>query len=97
MIKGCDNVYAVKKGASVPDGCAPYNISEDCNVYLLVRGMINFDEEVQKIDNKIESIQSNLDTLVKKKESEGYEKTPLKIREANETKVIIEALVHIIR
>lgn len=90
MIKGCDKVIMIDGNSSVPEGCAPYNISEDCNVHLLVRGMIDFDVEVQKIDKKIESIQSTLTTLMKKQESEGYDKTPLKVREAADAKVLLK-------
>lgn len=89
MIKGCDNVVVIEEGSSVPNGCAPYNISEDCNVHLLVRGMIDFDVEVERIDKKIDTIQSTLDSMRQKQESEGYEKTPLKVREAAEAKVLL--------
>jgi valyl-tRNA synthetase len=63
MIKGCDNVVVIEQGSSVPDGCAPYIISEDSNVHLLVRGMIDFDLEVEKIDKKIDAIQAGVSRL----------------------------------
>ncbi len=90
MIKGCDKVIVIEESSLVPAGCAPYNISEDCNVHLLVRGMIDFDVEVDKIDKKIEASQSILSTMISKKETAGYEKTPFKVREAAEAKVSVD-------
>jgi valyl-tRNA synthetase len=87
MIKGCERVVVIEGGSSIPDGCAPYNISEETNVHLLVRGMIDFDLEVEKIDKKINSIQSSQNAILKRQESAGYEKSPLKVREADEAKV----------
>ncbi|PWN48942.1 putative VAS1-valyl-tRNA synthetase [Violaceomyces palustris] len=53
LIKGCTSVQTVAPG-SVPAGCAVKSISSHLNAHLLVRGLVNLESELTKMEKKLE-------------------------------------------
>jgi valyl-tRNA synthetase len=87
LIKGCQQFVVLGTSESVPNGCAVSAVSEGIQVHLLVKGMIDFDQEIAKMDKKISKVQDQLDQWATKKGAEGYMKIREDIRAANDTKV----------
>ncbi|KAJ3293623.1 hypothetical protein HK104_004319 [Borealophlyctis nickersoniae] len=100
LARGIKNFNVVSKDEAIPAGCAPYNVTEDCTVFLLVKGHVDFEVELKKLDDKLANASKNLATWKKKTEAEGYEtKVKAEIKEINENKIKgyeaeIEALQH---
>jgi valyl-tRNA synthetase len=80
----------LKKGEPVPPGCALSTLSDEGNIYLLVRGMVDIDAEVGKLESKKSKAKSNLDSLMKKMQIPDYDtKIPADVRGANQNKVLL--------
>lgn len=82
-------ITIVRNNEAVPAGCAPNAINEQCSVFLLVRGVVDFDKEIQKLNTKMSKIQNSLSSLQKQMALPDYEeKVKQEIRDMNSNKVI---------
>ncbi|KAJ1955941.1 valine--tRNA ligase, partial [Dipsacomyces acuminosporus] len=103
LIKGCQDVIALKPSEAVPAGCAVASINDEVTVHLLVRGRVDIDQEVKKIEKKLAKTASLRDALVSKTQASDYEtRVPEEVREANGSKISnyeaeIEVLGHAIK
>lgn len=81
-------VMLLSEGQSVPDGCAVTPLGEDCSVHLLVRGMVDIDAEVRKIEEKLKKSKAAAADLIKRMSAPDYEtKVRAEAREVNSGKV----------
>lgn len=89
LVKAAKHVTALGRADPVPAGCAVYPVNETCLVYLLLKGVVNFDEEIVKLENKLGKVRTNLAQLCEKTiNKEDYvEKVKAEVREANDQKV----------
>jgi valyl-tRNA synthetase len=88
LTKGSKSCTVVSDIADIPEGCASQTIQEGCTVYLLVKGMVDVDAEVQKIEKKLAKVQKAKDDLEKKTQDPTYlTKVKPEIREMNEAKL----------
>ncbi|KAG0328991.1 hypothetical protein BGZ99_003855 [Dissophora globulifera] len=88
LAKGSKSCKVVTDSSAIPEGCASQTIQEGCTVYLLVKGMIDVDAEVQKIEKKLAKVQKAKDDLLKKTQDPTYlTKVKLEIREMNDVKL----------
>ncbi|KAI9359333.1 tRNA synthetases class I-domain-containing protein [Zopfochytrium polystomum] len=88
LVKNAKSLQVLTKDESAPAGCAVVPVSEDCNVYLLVKGKVDFDVELAKLQAQKEKALEQLAELRKKTEAPGYEKkVKLEVREANAAKI----------
>jgi valyl-tRNA synthetase len=88
LVKGASSLKVLNKDEEIPVGCAVYTLSEDSNVYLLVKGMVDFDAEVSKLETKKQKAEKELGDLKKKTEAPNYEtKVKADVREATSAKV----------
>ncbi|KAG2182598.1 hypothetical protein INT44_005577 [Umbelopsis vinacea] len=88
LAKGVSDVQILQSGDELPVGCALYTITEEINVHLLVKGQVDIESEVQKLQKKIANIDKSKQGLIKKMNVADYEnKVPADVREANDTKV----------
>ena len=69
LIKGCAKIEAVD---DVPVGCALSTAVVDTNVYLLVKGHVDIQAEIDKLKSKLAKVQNLYDTLSAKTQVEGY-------------------------
>ncbi len=73
---------------TAPAGCAVSAINEDINVYLMVRGMVDIDAEVGKLQDKLNKVLTMRDALKEKTLVADYEaKVRAEIRQVNDDKV----------
>lgn len=57
LIKGVEKIFVVKTPEEVPSGCALQAIGPDCTVHVLVKGQIDLDAEIAKVDKKLNNSQ----------------------------------------
>ncbi|GAB5587672.1 valine--tRNA ligase [Umbelopsis nana] len=88
LAKGVSEVKILQSTDETPVGCALATLSEEINVYLLVKGQVDIDAEVQKLQKKIVTVDKSKQGLLKKMAVPDYEnKVPADVRESNDTKV----------
>ncbi|KAI5955863.1 VAS1 [Candida jiufengensis] len=69
LIKGVEKISVVKSSQDVPSGCALQAIGPDCTVHVLVKGQIDLDSEISKVEKKLNNAQE-----LKKKQDESISK-----------------------
>ncbi|GME86089.1 unnamed protein product [[Candida] boidinii] len=74
LIKAVDDVTVVNDIKDIPNGCALQAVIPDCNVHILVKGMIDIDQEIKKVTNRLDKANGNLKNLEKILNGEDYEK-----------------------
>lgn len=74
-----------------PKGCAMHSVNDKIQIYVLLAGLVDFANEISKLEKKLTKIQPSIDNLVKKMEKEDYvTKVPENVRETETAK--LEAL-----
>ncbi|EMG50743.1 Valyl-tRNA synthetase, mitochondrial [Candida maltosa Xu316] len=53
LIKGVEKIFVVKTPEEVPSGCALQAIGPDCTVHVLVKGQIDLDAEIAKVEKRL--------------------------------------------
>ncbi|KAJ3006608.1 UNVERIFIED_CONTAM: hypothetical protein HDU68_003984 [Siphonaria sp. JEL0065] len=87
LIKGAKSLQVLSAKEAPPAGCAVTPVSGDCNVYLLVKGMVDFDAEISKLQASKTKTAAVLADLVKKIAAADYQKkVKPEVQEANATK-----------
>ncbi|KAI8900199.1 tRNA synthetases class I-domain-containing protein [Globomyces pollinis-pini] len=71
LIKGCAQFNVLEPDAPTPLGCSLYTL-EDTKIFLLVKGMVDIDAELTKLEKKHEKIMGLHDAIKKKQAAEGY-------------------------
>ncbi|KAG0262654.1 hypothetical protein BG011_009961, partial [Mortierella polycephala] len=88
LTKGSKSCKVVTDIAEIPEGCASQTVQEGCSVYLLVKGMVDVDAEVQKIEKKLARVQKAKADLLKKTQDPTYlTKVKSEVREMNDSKL----------
>lgn len=77
LIKGVDKITVVKSSSEVPSGCALKGIGMGVNVHVLVKGHIDIDAEIAKVESKLKLAQDSI-----KKTNESISKFNEKTNEA---------------
>ena len=92
-------VGADDKSNAPPEGCAIVTVSDKVAAHLMLKGIIDAEKEVEKLEKKKTLLNSQYEKLIKATQVPGYEqKVPENIRTANavkceQTKKEIERLV----
>lgn len=88
LIKGCKSLQILDANDSAPLGCVVSSLSSECSVYLLVKGVIDFDVEIQKLKDRQEVSKKSLVQWRLKTQIEGYEtKIKQEVRDINAVKI----------
>jgi valyl-tRNA synthetase len=75
-----------------PKGCAMHSVSEKIQIHVLLAGLVDFANEISKLEKKICKMEPSLNSLRTKMSNEDYEsKVPENVREADAAK--LEALL----
>ncbi|KAG5898092.1 hypothetical protein JTB14_001795 [Gonioctena quinquepunctata] len=71
-----------------PSGCTILTVSDKCEVHLLLKGLIDPNKEITKIQKKLEFLHGTKEKLIKATNASDYElKVPLDVRQSNEEKL----------
>lgn len=77
----CSSSDIVKEA---PSGCAILTINAQCEVHLMLKGIIEVHKEIGKLEKKREQLQQTISKLKQKLSIEDYEKkVPLNVQEDN--------------
>jgi len=92
-----DDIKTLAKAASVtvlagseepPAGCAVHIKSDQLQVHIMLKGLVNFEEEVAKLEKQLETkVAPAMERLRSKIEAPGYSKVPDKVKESNQQKM----------
>jgi valyl-tRNA synthetase len=85
LTKGCKSAEVVRTAAEVPEGCASQIITPEVAINIMVRGKIDIDAEVSKIQKKVDHIQGSAEKLKTLQASNS--KLPAEVQAANVEKV----------
>lgn len=78
---------AVNFDETPPNGCAILTISGQCEVHLLLKGLIQVDKELQKMEKQQKQLAQTLEKLNQLMTSADYEtKVPVDVQSANKEK-----------
>ncbi|KAG8720843.1 hypothetical protein FRC08_017884 [Ceratobasidium sp. 394] len=85
LVKGCKSATVT---SDVPEGCGSVVLSPTLTVHLLVKGMVDLDAEVAKLDKKLGLAKMSADKIRKLQEQPDYEKNlPENVRATNAEKL----------
>jgi len=68
-------------------GCAVEIVNENCEVYMLIKGLVDVAAEIHKLDKKLAEITGDYEKLHKQTQSANYHKVPTKLQLENEEKL----------
>ncbi|TMW64795.1 hypothetical protein Poli38472_008962 [Pythium oligandrum] len=70
-----------------PKGCAIHSVNEKVQIHVLLAGLVDFANEISKLEKKLTKIQPSIDSLQNKMAKEDYAvKVPENVREAEAAK-----------
>ncbi|KIJ23910.1 hypothetical protein M422DRAFT_39377 [Sphaerobolus stellatus SS14] len=87
LTKGCKSAKVVRRIEDVPAGCGSALLTETLTIYILVRGLVDLDNEIAKCDKKLDLAALNADKIRKLQSQPGYESVPENVRESNDEKL----------
>ncbi|WAQ84425.1 hypothetical protein PtA15_4A878 [Puccinia triticina] len=84
LIKGCTAVVIVTDAKDIPAGCLAESINSNVSAHLLVAGVLNLQNEIEKAHKRIVAVQLSLDKLEKQMQIAEYEtKIPADVQDSN--------------
>jgi valyl-tRNA synthetase len=88
LVKGCKTIHVQSASDPTPAGCALATITSECNLLLLVKGSVDMDAEIAKLEAKLSKATKLLESSIAKTKMEGYEtKIKEEVRQANQVKI----------
>ena len=88
LIKGCKVLEVVTNASEIPVGCAVQSINVDANLHVLVRGLVDIDAEISKLQKKEHVARLTLEKTVKATQIDGYEtKVSEAVQQNNQDKI----------
>jgi valyl-tRNA synthetase len=71
-----------------PKGCAMHSVNDKVQIYVLLAGLVDFANEISKLEKKLTKIQPSIDSLQNKMAKDDYAtKVPETVREAEAAKM----------
>ena len=80
LVKGCEPVEVVKSSAEVPSGCVVASVAAGVNAHVLVRGLVDVDQELSKLAKKLTLNDTQLQRSVALTEKPDWSKAPEDVR-----------------
>ncbi|KAF8539524.1 tRNA synthetases class I-domain-containing protein [Trichophaea hybrida] len=73
LVKGLESITAVSEGSELPEGLTANVISDKCTVYLMVKGRVNVNAEIEKAQKKISKLEESRKRLEKAMAVKDYQ------------------------
>lgn len=87
LIKAIDSVEVVSDASKIPEGCVLKAVNPEVNVHLLVKGHVDIDAEIAKVQKKLDKSIKNKQNIEKIINSKDYDsKANAQAKEANKVK-----------
>ncbi|CAI4488190.1 BAQ_1a_G0020870.mRNA.1.CDS.1 [Saccharomyces cerevisiae] len=88
LIKAIDEVTVVRDASEIPEGCVLQSVNPEVNVHLLVKGHVDIDAEIAKVQKKLEKAKKSKNGIEQTINSKDYEtKANAQAKEANKSKL----------
>ncbi|XP_073975140.1 valyl-tRNA synthetase [Rhodnius prolixus] len=87
MIQQLSSCSQFCKCGTPPEGCAILTVSDKCEIFLVLKGLIDFNKEMAKLEKKEESINQIIQKLETAMASEDYQKVPEDVQKINSEKL----------
>lgn len=88
LIKAIDEITVVHKSSEIPGGCVLASVNPEVSVHLLVKGHIDIDAEISKVQKKLEKATKTKQTIETSISSRDYEtKASEQVKEANKARI----------
>lgn len=88
LIKAIDEVTVVRDASEIPEGCVLQSVNPEVNVHLLVKGHVDIDAEIAKVQKKLEKAKKSKNGIEQTINSKDYEtKANTQAKEANKSKL----------
>ncbi|KAL4402370.1 valine--tRNA ligase [Malassezia pachydermatis] len=87
LIKGCEKVDVVAQANDVPPGCVVASVSASIQVHLLVRGLVDIDQELSKLAKKLTLNETQLQRTLALTQKPEWAKTPDDVRANTEQRL----------
>lgn len=93
LIKGCRHVKVVSDIKDVPAGCGTEQISVQATVHVPVRGRIDANQEIERLDKKVVLANANADKIRKVQGQANYESNiPQAVQQKNADQVSLPTI-----
>ena len=68
-------LYRLEIGTNVPhpEGCTMQTLGNKCQVYVLLKGLVDVPKEIARLEEKLQKLEGQIDKLVERMTIEGYE------------------------
>jgi valyl-tRNA synthetase len=67
-----------------PEGCTMQTLGNKCQVYVLLKGLVDVPKEIVRLEEKLQKLQEQIGKLVEKMSIDGYEeKVPIEVQDSN--------------
>ncbi|CCE63030.1 hypothetical protein TPHA_0D03970 [Tetrapisispora phaffii CBS 4417] len=88
LIKAIDEVVVVSSSSQIPQGCVLKSVNPEVNVHVLVKGHVDIESEISKVQKKLEKATKSKQGIEKTMSSKDYEsKANEQAKEANNAKL----------
>ncbi|SHO78257.1 Mitochondrial and cytoplasmic valyl-tRNA synthetase [Malassezia sympodialis ATCC 42132] len=87
LIKGCESVACVAQASDVPAGCVVASVSASIQAHLLVRGLVDIDQELSKLAKKLALNETQLQRTTALTQKPDWAKTPEDVRATTEQRL----------
>ena len=87
LIKGCDEVSVVQAPSDVPSGCVVASVSSTIQVHVLVRGLVDVDQELSKLAKKLTLTETQLSRTQALTQKPEWSKTPEDVRTSTQNRI----------
>ncbi|VEU21569.1 DEKNAAC102344 [Brettanomyces naardenensis] len=73
LVKAATEVNVVTSASEIPNGCVLDAAAPDCNVHLMVKGAVDIEKEIEKVNKKLTKARGTLNNLNKVMGAEDYQ------------------------
>ena len=80
------NFLTAVDASGPPKGCSVKIVSDKLSILVNLTGVIDLQQEISRLEKDLGNVEPSLDVLERKMASDGYDKVPEKVKEANSIK-----------
>jgi valyl-tRNA synthetase len=82
----CGEIHILSSSDKKPEGCVIEYIDQFCSAYVLLKGYLNVETEIKKLEKKKQELEKGYANLTKLMSTPKYVNVPLNIKEQNDEK-----------
>lgn len=87
LVKGCESVSVVGQASEVPPGCVVASVSATIQVHVLVRGLVDVDQELSKLAKKLTLTETQLSRTSALTQKPEWSKTPEDVKTSTQQRL----------